>query len=298
MKRNSINKRKSYYNRKDRVGLVYILPWFVGTIFFFILPMITAFTYSISKITITPTGFLQKYIGIENYVHFITADSKFVRYWASSVLGMIPQVVLIVSFSIFLAVLIKDKFKGRMFVRSLFFFPVMLASGPVLSILQADASMGSSSTPAYIMQIPSLLTAFEVLNVPDKILTFITDVVNQTFSLTWKSGVQILLMQAAICDIPKSSYEVADIEGATAWEKFWKITFPMISPSFLVVVTYTVIDTFTDYDNQVMTLLRSYYSKGNYSYSTTIGIIYFVSILAVIGIVGLFIKKSINYESD
>ena len=105
MKRNSINKRKSYYNRKDRVGLVYILPWFIGTIFFFILPMITAFTYSISKITITPTGFLQKYIGIENYVHFITADSKFVRYWASSVLGMIPQVVLIVSFSIFLAVL-------------------------------------------------------------------------------------------------------------------------------------------------------------------------------------------------
>lgn len=288
--------------RRQQQGWWYILPWLFGTFFFFCLPMIEAFTYSINQIIITPNGFSKKYIGVDNYLYFLTVDDKFLRNLADSVLGMVPQVILIVSLSVFLAVLIKDKFAGRTLVRSVFFFPVILASGVVLTVLQQDAAMNGTNTAGsgltYLFKVPSLVSAFAALGVPDAFLAFITSVVNKVFDLTWKSGVQILLMQAAINNVPMSSYEVADIEGATAWEKFWMITFPMISPSFVVVIIYTVIDSFTDYGNKVMTMLRTYYSQGNYSYSATIGVIYFIAVLLLIGVINLLLKKTVYYEQD
>ncbi|MFQ8952152.1 MAG: ABC transporter permease subunit, partial [Oscillospiraceae bacterium] len=90
-------------------------------------------------------------------------------------------------------------------------------------------------------------------------------IINSMFDLTWQSGVQILLLLSAINNIPSSFYEAAVMDGATAWEKFWKITFPTVTPTLLVSVIYTVIDGFTDYDNKVMQLLRSYYTNNNYT---------------------------------
>ena len=100
-------------------------------------------------------------------------------------------------------------------------------------------------------------------------------VVNGFFDITWKSGVQIILLLAAVNHISPSSYEAADIEGATAWEKLWKITIPMISPTILVVVIYSIIDSFTDYNNQIMRMIDEYAGNINYEYSTTIGLVYF-----------------------
>ena len=88
------------------------------------------------------------------------------------------------------------------------------------------------------------------------------------------------------------------MEGATAWEKFWKITFPTISPTMLVVITYTIIDSFTDYGNLIMQMLQDYYRNNNYAYSATIGVIYFVCILLVIGLVNLICRKFIFYASE
>jgi len=262
------------------------------------MPMLTAFSYSVSKLTVRPTGFEKTFVGLSNYLYFFASDANFLRNLASSVLGMIPQTLLIVSFSIFLAVLIKDNFIGRSLVRSIFFFPVIIASGAVITILKQDVLMssGAGAETSQIFQMPSLVSFYRQLNIPDNMLTLLTGVVNQVFDLTWRSGVQILLMLAAINNIPQSSYEVAQIEGATAWEQFWKITFPMISPSFSVVIIYTVIDSFTDYGNQVMTMLRNYYSQGHYSYSTTIGVIYFAAILLLIGVIQLILKKAVYYE--
>ena len=155
---------------------------------------------------------------------------------------------------------------------------------------------GNEST--YLFQATSFETLLKGIGLPDNLMAAFTDVINQLFDLSWKSGVQILLLLAAVNNIPKSSYEAADIEGATEWEKFWKITFPMVSPTILVAVIYSVIDSFTDYSNSVMRLIQDQLKLGYYEYSSTMALVYFVCVLAIIGIVGGLISRKVYYQAD
>ena len=194
--------------------------------------------------------------------------------------------------------ILKEKFFGRSAARTVFFFPVMIASGVIITILKTQVMMSvstSDSTAAYLFQAPDLVNTFASFGLPEFVLTSITDIVNGFFDLTWKSGVQMLLLLSAINNIPQSFYEAAVLDGAGAWVKFWKITFPAITPSLLVVIIYTIIDSFLDYDNLVMEMIRDYYQNNNYTYSATIGVIYFVCILALVGIVSLVMRKLVVY---
>ena len=194
--------------------------------------------------------------------------------------------------------ILKEKFFGRSAARTVFFFPVMIASGVIITILKEQVMMSvstSDNTAAYLFQAPDLVKTFASFGLPDFVLTSITDIVNGFFNLTWKSGVQMLLLLSAINNIPQSFYEAAVLDGAGAWVKFWKITFPAITPSLLVVIIYTIIDSFLDYDNLVMEMIRDYYQNNNYTYSATIGVIYFVCILALVGIVSLVMRKLVVY---
>ena len=114
---------------------------------------------------------------------------------------------------------------------------------------------------------------------------------SEVFDLTWKSGVQILLLMAALNGIPASSYEVADIEGATAWEKFWKITLPTILPTLLVAIIYTIIDSFTDVGNGVMQMITENFKLGKYGNASAIGMVYFVAIMLIVGVVNIFLPN-------
>lgn len=153
-------------------------------------------------------------------------------------------------------------------------------------------------SPGYMFKAPDLVAVFSELGLPEAVTKSITDIINSMFDLTWQSGVQILLLLSAINNIPSSFYEAAVMDGATAWEKFWKITFPTVTPTLLVSVIYTVIDGFTDYDNKVMQLLRSYYTNNNYTYSATIGVIYFFCILFIIGLIQLVSKRFVVYSGN
>ena len=211
---------------------------------------------------------------------------------------VVPSVLMITAFSLFIAVILKEKFIGRSAARTVFFFPVMIASGVIITILKEQVMMSvstSDDTAAYLFQAPDLVNTFAAFGLPDFVLTSITDIVNGFFDLTWKSGVQMLLLLSAINNIPQSFYEAAVLDGAGAWVKFWKITFPAITPSLLVVIIYTVIDSFLDYDNLVMEMIRNYYQNNNYTYSATIGVIYFVCILALVGLVSLVMRKLVVY---
>ena len=82
------------------------------------------------------------------------------------------------------------------------------------------------------------------------------------------------------------------MEGATAWEKLWKVTIPMIAPTILVVIIYTIIDSFTDYGNAIMRLIDTYRKDdANYSYATAIGLVYFLIVGLLIGLVTIMMRK-------
>ena len=277
---------------------VFLAPWLIGISVFFVWPMAQAVIYSFSRLTITAKGFQLDWVALENYTHLFTRDTFFLPNLTEALGEVIPSVLMITAFSLFIAVILKEKFFGRSAARTVFFFPVMIASGVIITILKEQVMMSVSTgddTAAYLFQAPDLVSTFAAFGLPDFVLTSITDIVNGFFDLTWKSGVQMLLLLSAINNIPQSFYEAAVLDGAGAWVKFWKITFPAITPSLLVVIIYTVIDSFLDYDNLVMSMIRDYYQNNNYTYSATIGVIYFVCILAFVGLVSLVMRKLVVY---
>jgi len=88
------------------------------------------------------------------------------------------------------------------------------------------------------------ITLFE-FGIPPVIIMYIVGAIVQVHSIINSSGVQIIIFLAGLQSIPVSLYEVAKIEGATAYETFWKITFPLISPLILTNYIYTVVDGYT-----------------------------------------------------
>ena len=294
-------KTKKHLSLKDqhaKWAWVFLAPWLIGILVFFVWPMAQSVIYSFSRRTVTSSGFHLDWVALENYSYLFTKDTFFLPNLTQALGEVVPSVLMITAFSLFIAVILKEKFIGRSAARTVFFFPVMIASGVIITILKEQVMMSvstSDNTAAYLFQAPNLVDTFAAFGLPEFVLTSITDIVNGFFDLTWKSGVQMLLLLSAINNIPQSFYEAAVLDGAGAWVKFWKITFPAITPSLLVVIIYTVIDSFLDYDNLVMSMIRDYYQNNNYTYSATIGVIYFVCILALVGLVSLVMRKLVVY---
>ena len=296
-----MNKPKKHLSLKAqnaKWAWVFLAPWLVGILVFFVWPMAQSVIYSFSNLTITSSGFHLDWVGLENYSYLLTRDTFFPQNLTQALGEVVPSVLMITAFSLFIAVILKEKFLGRGAARTVFFVPVMIASGVIITILKEQVMMSvstSDNTATYLFQAPDLVNTFAKFGLPEFVLTSITDIVNGFFDLTWKSGVQMLLLLSAINNIPQSFYEAAILDGAGAWVKFWKITFPAITPSLLVVIIYTIIDSFLDYDNLVMEMIRDYYQNNNYTYSATIGVIYFVCILALVGLVSLVMRKLVVY---
>jgi len=293
--------RLSFPKKQAWAGRLFILPWFIGFIFIFCKSLIMSFIYSVSKITIGNTGFLTTFVGFKNYIYAFKSDANFTKVLVDTLITMLYQVPLILIFSLIIASILNQKFKGRVVARAIFFLPVIIATGQVISIMRGDIfsqqlfSGERSSSLFTVMGIQSILVNSGLS------LTFANSIIlliNSIFDVAWKSGIQILLFLAALQTVPRSLYEVSEIEGATAWEAFWKITFPMISPILVLNLVYTIIDNFTDYSNKVM-MMASTLAKGmKYEYSATITWIYFLIIVIVLGIVGLTTRKRVFYIDE
>ena len=280
--------------RKGRWGYVFIAPWIVGFICFFAIPLVNAIYYTFTKITITQSGLNFSWVGFENYLQAFTVDPDFSRNIVESILNIVYQVPIIVFFSLFIALILHGDFKGRTLMRSIFFLPVIISSGVVITILQENVMTSGTGQASTLFQTGVLSQILVRSGFPSQIVKVLTDTVGAIFDLTWRSGVQILLLLSALHSIPDSMYEAAKIEGATAWEIFWKITFVMISPTLIMTILYSIIDYFTDYSNKIMRMIVDYVSQGRYEYSTTISIIYFAIVMVIIMLINVFLTRASN----
>ena len=212
--------------KKGRWGYVFIAPWIVGFLCFFAVPLFTAIYYTFNKISITQDGLQFSWVGFENYFTAFAVDADFTRKFFASIGEILYQVPVIVFFSLFMALILHGDFKGRTLMRSIFFLPVIISSGVVITILQenvfASGSVGTGATTLF--QTGVLNEVLVKAGMPTTVVKILTQTVGAVFDLTWKSGVQILLLLSALHSIPDSMYEAAKIEGATAWEIFLKIT--------------------------------------------------------------------------
>ncbi len=249
---NKGKRRKSvpYEVRKQRAGYVFILPWILGFLFFFAEPMVESIIFSFSDVTAGQTGLVTKFVGLANYKMVLIKTDEFLRYLWTAVVNMLSEIAIIPLFSLFIALLLNQKFRGRTVYRAIYFLPVIMTSGVVFTMMSGVMSSALSGTQNAYFQSTGLMNILIQGNVPMSLVNFITSVVDRIFSLTLKCGVQILLFLSGLQKIPASSYEACKIEGATAWDSFWKITFPLILPMMMLNIVYMIIDSFTAYGTQ------------------------------------------------
>jgi len=289
-----------YESKKSLAGFLFVSIWVIGFIFFFLLPFLQSVRYSFSDIVLNPNGGdTLNFIGWKNYIKAFTTDAEFLPAVFSSLGAMLYQVPIIVLFSLFVAIILNQKFVGRTFVRGIFFIPIIVANGVILSIMNGDVlsqtiMQGSSSSTLF--QSEFLYELMFKSGMSQEFVNGLTGVVDSLFALIWKSGIQIIIFLAGLQTIADSMYEAAKIEGATGWETFWKITFPMISPMIILNLIFTIIDSFTDYNNVVMKYINEQQIGMRLAYSSTLGWIYFLMVAVIIVMVYLIINKRVFYQ--
>lgn len=314
--RSSTGARLSYERKKRLYGYGFISIWVVGVIFMFIMPLIQSINYSLNKTTLVDQSNIEKYgmksAGIHlqwndfgNYYDALFVDRDYVVTLTGSLLSMAPQVLLILVFSLFIAILLNQKFKGRTVMRAIFFLPVIIATGPVIAVINGDlvrqgASGGAQqfSTLFKTDLVDGFMRFIGLYNLSEKFTTFVSESTSDIFNLIWKSGIQILIFLSALQQIPTSAKEAASMEGATGWEFFWKISFPTISPMILANLIYTVIDTFSDSQNPVMKLVMVHVRGQSYGFSAAIAWIYFVIIGLALAIIVGIVSRFVFYQVE
>lgn len=292
-----------YERRKMLYGYGFLAIWIVGTILFFIRPLIVSLIYSMNQTSVKVGVMELKFVGIQNYIDTFTKDTEYVDALLAVLKDTLWKTPIIIIFSIFIAVILNQKFKGRTFARAVFFLPVIIATGPVMSIINGD--MDSSgyaggadqfSTMFETDMAGALLRFLGVYNISDSVTEIISLITSDVFNLVWNSGIQIIIFLAALQNIPFSAKEAAQIEGATSWEFFWKITLPYISPMIVANLVYTIVDTFIDPSNGVMAIVLKQASDWNHGYSAAMAWAYFLIVILALGIVLPIVNKFVYYE--
>ncbi|MDD4366075.1 MAG: sugar ABC transporter permease [Eubacteriales bacterium] len=297
-------RKMSLERKKRRNGFLFTLPWLIGFVFLFSRPLIETIRFSFYEITL---GEEIKYVfsGFDYYKRAFVEDANFLPYLSTSLTSILYDVPLIIVFSLTIAYILNKKFFGSNMFKSLFFLPVIIASGVAITIIRGDAYsniISSAVTTSSLFKSSSMTDILIKANFNPQFISIFDNIINRLFNLTWKSGIQILIFLSAFKSIPESFYEASSIEGATGWESFCKITFPMISPMLLTNIIYTIIDTFTDLSNPVINYVNGLMGNraGNMdiSYSAAISLIYFIAVFAIIIIVYKLTNRYTFYQTE
>lgn len=291
----------SYDGQKALWGFIFVSPWLLGFLFFFLAPLITSLQYSFSKVEASSSGIQTSFIGISNYKDALLVNPNFNRELVTSITDILIDVPLVLIFSLFVAVILNQDFFGRGIARSIFFLPVILASGVIVGLEAESLVQEINQQNAAMGGISNALRAFELerimigAGVNETIVLYLTGAVSRIYEIVSLSGVQILIFLAAIQGISPSVYEAAKMEGATGYEAFWKITLPMVSPLILVNLIYTIIDSFSR--SPVTELIMSTgFDNFNFGLSSAMAWIYFISIMLILGISSYLISKKVFYQ--
>ena len=266
----------SLIERRDRLGWVFILPFLIGFVFLYASVVWESFSYSFAKYNTIPAirggGYSLTFVGFDNFATQLmkTVDTEgktFLELIFTSFASQIVDIVIIIMFSLFIAVLLNQKMMGRTAFRAIFFIPVVVGAGIIAKI---DSTAGEilaamSSLEGIDMGTANggqgssgLVSAMDVnmllgnLGLPSTFTDIIITLVENIYEIVNRAGVQMLIFLSGLQSISPAIYESCSIDGATGWETFWKITFPMLSPMILVNAFYTIIDSFTAESNEVM----------------------------------------------
>ncbi|MDI9486177.1 MAG: sugar ABC transporter permease [Bacillota bacterium] len=294
-------KRLSLRRQKALTGYLFSLPFIIGFIFFFLAPFIQSLIFSMNRLVIVSGGYELEYIKWENFRYALQVDTEFLPKFTETLLRMLVDVPAIIFFAFFAAMLLNSKFRGRLLARSVFFLPVILGSGVVLSLEQTDYMRTmleqSGNALSGFMSGPALTNFLMQMKIPPQMMLYVIDVVERVPEVIRASGIQILIFLAGLQSISSSLYEAAKVEGASGWQSFWMITLPVMSPIIFANVIYTIIDSFLAANNELVVYIRSTaFGGAGFGVGTAMGVMYFFAVAVVLAIVVAVMSRWVFYQ--
>ena len=281
--------------RRAMTGRLFVLPFYIGFLLFFLKPAVESLTFAFSDVTIKRGGFDVVFSGLKNLRYIFQTDPDFTKNLVASLTSLLYTVPVVIVASLFFAIVLNAKFHGRTVVRAIFFLPVIIASGVVMEIINSDTfasgliSSSQGMDSAVTASSYGLTELLIQMGLNEDIVSYFAYISSNLYDLMWRTGIQMIIFLAALQSISPSLYEASAIEGASAWENFWMITIPMIAPMILVNIVYTIIDTFTDSANAVMDQITTVFRDQQYARAAAMSWVYFLIIGVILGVV-LFIS--------
>ena len=272
--------------REALLGLAFMLPWVIGLFVFTMYPLIYSIWLSLCQVEFSPNGIVTSFVGIQWYKEIVTADAHFIEDILETLKSIVFTTPMVIVAAILLALMLNQPLKGRALFRVLYFFPVIIISGPVMSKLMSNHATTIIQPDQY-----AIYTVLE--NLPGILSVPLCYIFDNIVTILWYSGVQMLIILAGLQKIGDPIYEAASIDGASSWQKFWKITLPHLRPMILVSAAYTIVElagmTTTPIHGLIMNNMMN--TEKPYSYSSALSWLYTVIVLIIIAITFFILKE-------
>ena len=257
--------RLTLSKRKALSGWLLVLPFVLGLIFVYGPILFSSLRAVFYSVEVKLTGIEYYFVGFGNIKWAFQDDLYFVDSLVNGFKSLLIQVPAIIIFSLFMAIILNQKMRGRAAFRAIFFLPVILSIG-IIDTIDTNAQLTMAAITGGIddgtgaltegansfVSMMDLSNLFANVQIGGGFMEIAMGLVNDIFNVVSRSGVQMLIFLSGLQSISPAIYESCQIDGASAWETFWKVTLPMISPMILVNSIYTLIDAFTASNNKVI----------------------------------------------
>jgi ABC-type sugar transport system permease subunit len=286
-------RRMSLTFQRTLEGYFFVAPWVLGFMIFLAWPLFQSFFLSFHELQATSLSDL-KFRGIDNYKEAFFIDARFLPRLNETLKNNLLDVPIIMIFSLFSAILANQKIKGVIGFRAVFFLPLVIGSAQVIQQLFAQGVGGAVLSQG--VNVEELV--FQYIG-PDAVQG-VTELLNRLVFVLWRTGVQMLIFLAGLNAVSPVLYEAARVDGATDWDRFWKVTLPLLSPVILVNLVYTLVDSFTDPFNQVLSYVQQTAFAGGFrlGYAASLGWIYFFIVFVVLMIIVRVTNRYVFYAGE
>ena len=195
-------KRISIRARRAVSGYLFILPFIIGFLCFMLLPLVDSFWMSLCRVDVTAgQGFQTTFIGLDNYIRAFTIDPEFNKLLSEEIGVMVTHTIAILVVSFVIAIVLNQEFKGRAFVRAIFFLPVILSSGVLIgletdnTLMAGMQQMMAESSPFTLSE--SLMKILKLTGIGSDVLDIVFSLIDEVYDIVMASGIQIVVFLSA-----------------------------------------------------------------------------------------------------
>ncbi|MBU0997480.1 MAG: sugar ABC transporter permease [Firmicutes bacterium] len=278
----------STIENQNKIAYLFILPWLLGFLAFVIYPFFHTIYNTAFHITTEANNLVYVFNLMEHGGNFGTAfrNLYFFPQLLDFIVMEVTYVPTIIIVAFILALLLNTGNKGQSTFRVIYFFPVIIMSGPVAGILRYN---GAGSLFDYVNNIIfKMLVSFS-----PRFASALSDLFANFTMVLWFTGIPIILFINALQKINTNLYEAAKIDGASSWQILWKIKVPIVKSTGFIVSIFTIVQIGTYALNPIYNTIKNsiYDTAAGIGLASTFAFIYTVTVFTLVGLAYLLLGR-------